>query len=185
MSVQVALLRGVMPTGRNRVPVAELKALLDDLGFTDVRTLLATGNAVFRSEGPKGAELEALLERSIEAKIGPRLDVMVRDAAQWKRIVAGNPFPEDAAEHPSKLLAVVLKAKPTAEGARAFEAAIVAPEKAKVVGDVAWAVFADARSLGKMLAPAAMKRTLGASGTARNWNTVLKIRDAVETLAAA
>ena len=183
MSVQVALLRGVMPTGRNRVPAAELKALLEDLGFEDARTLLATGNAVFRSRGPTGARLEALLERSITERIGPTLDVMVRSAAQWRRIVAGNPFPKDAAEHPSKLLAVVLKARPSAAGARAFEAGVAAPEKAKVVGDVAWAVFSDARSLGKMLAPAAMKRTLGGSGTARNWNTVLKIRDAVEALA--
>ena len=165
------------------MPAAELKALLDDLGFEDARTLLATGNAVFRSTGAKGAELEALLERSIAERIGPTLDVMVRDAAQWKRIVAGNPFPEDAAEQPSKLLAVVLKVKPTAEGARAFEAGVAAPEKAKVVGDVAWVVFDDARSLGKMLTPAGMRRTLGGSGTARNWNTVVKIRDAVDALA--
>ena len=181
--VQIALLRGVMPTGKNRVPMAELRALLEGLGFEDVRTLLATGNAVFRSTGPGGAALEALLEREIAARIGPQLDVMVRDALQWKRLAAANPFPEDAAERPGKLLAVVLKGKPAAAGARAFEAGVQAPEKAKVVGDVAWVLFTDARSLGRMLSPAVMKRTLAVSGTARNWNTVQKIAQAAEAAA--
>jgi uncharacterized protein (DUF1697 family) len=182
--VQIALLRGVMPTGKNRVPMAELRALLEDLGFAGARTLLATGNAVFRSSGPTGAELEALLERKIAEQIGPTLDVMVRDAAQWRRIVAENPFPEDAAERPGKLLAMVLKGRPTAEGARAFEAGAAAPEKAKVIGDVAWLVFSDAGTLLKMTGPAVMKRTLGCSGTGRNWNTVRKIQQAADEMAA-
>ena len=49
-AVQIALLRGVMPIGKNRVPMAELRALLSDLGFECVRTYIASGNAVFRSE---------------------------------------------------------------------------------------------------------------------------------------
>ena len=55
-NVQIALLRGVMPIGRNRVPMADLRELLTDLGFDGVRTYIASGNAVFRSDELAGAE---------------------------------------------------------------------------------------------------------------------------------
>jgi len=96
MSVHIALLRGVMPIGRNRVPMADLRKLLMDLGFDRVRTYIASGNAVFRSDELAGAALEALLEGEIAKRIGPSLDVMVRDACAWDRLIAANPFPEDA-----------------------------------------------------------------------------------------
>jgi uncharacterized protein (DUF1697 family) len=174
-AVQIALLRGVMPTGRNRVPMVELRALLEDLGFTDVRTYIASGNAVFRSNGPVGAELEALLEDAIAERIGPRLDVMARDADWWAAAMAACPFPEVAAERPSKLLMAVLKRAPGPEAARAFEALADPPDQAKVIGDVAWIVFTDAASL-KRFTPAGYKRTIGCSGTGRNWNTVVRLQ---------
>ena len=172
--VQIALLRGVMPTGRNKVPMAQLRAMLEDLGFTGARTYIASGNALFRSDRP-GAELEALLEREIAARIGPTLDVMVRDLDAWRAMMAQNPFPEDSAELPSKVLMTVLKGAPTEEAARAFEALAVAPDKCRVIGDVAWLVFTDAQSL-KAYTPAAYRR-LGFPGTGRNWNTVVKLRE--------
>jgi uncharacterized protein (DUF1697 family) len=183
MDVQIALLRGVMPTGRNRVPMAELRALLMDLGFDGVRTYIASGNAVFRSDEIAGAKLETLLEREIAKRIGPSLDVMVRNALAWDRLIAANPFPDEAAERPSKLLVTVLKSAPNKEGAHAFEALVESPDKCRVIGDVAWIVFTNAKSLSK-LTPAAYRRTLGVSRTGRNWNTVLKLRDLAAELGA-
>lgn len=174
--VQIALLRGVMPTGKNRVPMAELRALLGELGFEGVRTYIASGNAVFRSRGPVGAELEALLEDAIAERIGPRLDVMVRDRPWWEAAMAACPFPEVAAERPNRLLMTVLKGTPEPAGARAFEALAEPPDAVRVVGDVAWIVFSGADSL-KKLTPAACRRTLGPiSTTGRNWNTAVKLR---------
>lgn len=180
--VQIALLRGVMPTGRNRVPMADLRALLAELGFSDVRTLVATGNAVFRSPGPAGAELEALLEKAIAEKIGPLLDVMVRDAAAFARIVQSNPFPDDAAAMPSRVQATVFKTAPTPDQARAFEALVHPPERARVLGDVAWLVHPNGISASP-LRPADWKAAFGRlSGTARNWNTLSKIHAAAQAL---
>lgn len=181
--VQIALLRGVMPSGRNRVPMADLRALLAELGFTDVRTLVATGNAVFRSPGPNGAELEALLEKAIAEKIGPTLDVTVRDAAAFARIVQSNPFPDDSAAMPSRVQATLFKTAPTPEQARAFEALVQPPEKCKVLADVAWLVHPNGISASP-LRPADWKAAFGRlSGTARNWNTLSKIHAAAQALA--
>lgn len=175
-TVRIALLRGVMPSGRTRVPMAELRALLTALGFDGVRTWIASGNAVFRDPAGRGrAELEALLEREIARAIGPELDVMVRTAGEWEATLVANPFPQDAAERPSKLLVTALKGAPGAEGARAFEALARAPDQCRVIGDAAYLTFTDADSL-KAYTPAAYRRTLGCSGTGRNWNTAVKLQ---------
>ena len=70
----------------------------------------------------------------------------------------------------------LLKNTPNKDGIRAFEALVEPPDKCRVMDDVAWIVFTAAGSLSK-LTPAAYRRTLGVSGTGRNWNTVLKLRD--------
>ncbi|HEX2559502.1 DUF1697 domain-containing protein [Phenylobacterium sp.] len=182
-TIQIALLRGVMPIGRNRVPMAELRALLTDLGFTDARTLVATGNAVFRSPGPAGAELEALLEKAIADRIGPTLDVMVRDAAAFARIVRSNRFPEDSAAMPSRVQATIFKTPPTPDQSRAFEALVHPPEKARVLDDVAWLVHPNGISASP-LRPTDWKAAFGKlSGTARNWNTLSKVYEAAQALA--
>lgn len=165
-----------MPTGRTRVPMADLRAMLQDLGFEGVRTWIASGNAVFRApDGPTGAALEALLEREIASRIGPALDVMVRSPAEWDAAIAVNPFAQDAAERPGKLLLTALKAEPGEAGARAFEALAEAPDKCRVIGRHAYLVFTGAQSLSRYT-PAAYRRTLGCSGTGRNWNTALKLQ---------
>ncbi|HEY9218847.1 MAG TPA: DUF1697 domain-containing protein [Phenylobacterium sp.] len=181
--IQIALLRGVMPTGSTKVPMAELRALLQDLGFQDVRTLLATGNAVFRSGKLGGPKLETLLEKEIAAHIGPRLDVMVRDLAAFRKILAAAPFPAEAEAMPSKVLGTVFKTPPSPDQAHAFEAAITGPEKAKVVGDVAWVVHSNGVAASNVT-PQVYRRAFGKlSGTARNWNTFGKILAAAEALA--
>ncbi len=182
-TVQIALLRAVMPTGKNKVPMAALRAMLQSMGFSDVRTLLASGNAVFRSHGPTGAELEQLLEAAIAEHIGPKLDVMVRDASAWARIVAGNPFPAESDATPSRVLATVFKSAPPAEAARAFEAAVTGPEQARIVDDVLWAVYPEGIA-GSQLTPALFRRHLGSLvGTARNWNTVRKLQEVASGMA--
>ena len=182
-TVQIALLRAVMPTGKNKVPMAALRAMLEGLGLTDVRTLLASGNAVFRSSGPAGAELEGILEHAIAEHIGPKLDVMVRDAAAWAKIAAANPFPVQSDAIPSRVLATVFKSPPNPEAAGSIEAAATGPELAKIVDDVLWVVYPEGVA-GSGLTPAFFKRHLGPLiGTARNWNTVRKLRDVASGMA--
>jgi len=163
--------------------MAELRAMLESLGFTAVRTLLATGNAVFRSSGPTGAELEALLEAAIEKHIGPRLAVLVRDAQAFDRIVAANPFPQDSTTIPSRVIATLLRRPPAAEAAQAFEEAVMPPEKGKFVGDVLWLVHPEGISKSEIPTAAWRQALKDIPHTARNWNTMLKIQEAARTIA--
>src|ERR1700761_1607705 len=104
MTLHIALLRGVNVGGANRLPMAALKAMLTDLGFGRPRTLLQSGNAVFDSDSLEGADLEALLERELEARLGLRVAFRVRTIDEWEAVILHNPFPVEAANDPGHLL---------------------------------------------------------------------------------
>lgn len=174
MTVHVALLRGINLAGYKRVSMAELRDLVGDLGLSDARTLLQSGNLVFRSRGRKPAALEKLLESETEQRLGVRTEFFVRTAEQWREIVAGNPFEEEARRDPSHLLVMCLKAVPRAGAVESLRAAIRGRETVRGSGREAYFVYPDGIGRSR-LTSAVIEKQLGTSGTARNWNTVLKL----------
>jgi uncharacterized protein (DUF1697 family) len=174
MTTQIILLRGVNVGGNKPVAMAELKQWFARLGLTDARTLLQSGNVVVRSAGPGGSALEKRLETAAEQELGLKADFLVRSRAEWDALVAGNPFPAEAKADPSHLVALTLKAAPSAAQVAALAAAIPGREKSAVKGRNAYLYYPDGIGDSK-LTPALLDRTLGCRGTARNWNTVLKI----------
>src|ERR1700741_4600536 len=127
MTPQIALLRAVN-VGGVKVSMADLKTLLVDLGFEDVRTLLDSGNVVFRGKSDTGAELEKLLETELAQRAGRQTEFFVRTAEEWNSIIDRNPMTNEARRDPGHLLVVVLKSAPTNQEVDALRAAIVGPE---------------------------------------------------------
>jgi len=171
---QIILLRGVNVGGNKMVPMADLKVWLSKQGFAEVRTLLQSGNVVLRSAGPSGAKLEKQLAAAAAEDLKLKADFMVRTPAEWDRMIAANPFPAEAKSDPSHLVALVLKGAPAAAQMAALMAAIPGREQAVVTESVAYLYYPDGIGDSK-LTPALLDRTLGFRGTARNWNTILKI----------
>ncbi len=169
----IALLRAVNVGGNNKVPMAELRALMADLGVPGARTLLQSGNLVFTAPGT-AAEWGARLEAEIAARIGPRIDVMLRDAAEWTALMAANPFPDTAEARPNRLLVTALKSAPEEEAARALEASVTGPERLRVIGREIFVAYNDAM-VESRLTNGVIEKALGRRGTARNWNTVGKL----------
>jgi uncharacterized protein (DUF1697 family) len=93
MSTYVALLRAVN-VGGTKLPMADLRALLEGLGLTDVRTYLQSGNAVFGAGDDAGTatDLANAIAIRIERDVGPRVGVLVLRAAALDAVVAANPF---------------------------------------------------------------------------------------------
>jgi len=174
MSVQIALLRGVNVGGKTQVAMPALKALLAALEFGNPRTLLQSGNAVFESAELAGAALETRLEDELERLLGWRVAVRARSAADWAGVVAHNPFPDEAKADPGHLLVMFLKAAASAAKVEALQAAIVGRERLRAHGREVYIVFPDGIGRSK-LTPALMEKHLGAGGTGRNWNTVMKL----------
>ncbi len=174
MSKHVALLRAVNVGGRNAVAMSDLRDLLTDLGLTGARSLLQSGNLVFESDGRTGAELERLLESATAGRLGVTVDYLVRSAAEWQTLIACNPFREEAQRDPAHLLVVVLKAAPQAKDVKALSSAIEGPEYVAAVGRQLYAAYPAGQGRSKLTLPLIEKK-LGARGTGRNWNTVLKL----------
>ena len=127
MTLHAALLRGVNVGGRTKVAMADLRALCADLGFADVRSLLQSGNLVFR-DGRAGSKLETLLETEIAKRLGLKTVVFTRTGAEWSAIVDRNPFPDEAARDPGHLVVMVLKGKAKKAAVEALQARVTGPE---------------------------------------------------------
>ena len=89
-------LRGVTPTGKNRVPMAELRTALSNSGLADVKTYIQSGNVIAKSALDQSS-VEALVHGIIAKAVGANIVVIARTHGQLKRIVEGNPFPSSAA----------------------------------------------------------------------------------------
>ena len=174
----VALLRGVNVGGNKGVPMSALKAVAEALSLGSPATLLQSGNLVFSSEGKSAGALEPLLERAIKDDMGVETKVCVRTAALWTALVQANPFHAEAEADPGHLVLVAFKDAPKASGPEAIAKAYAGPERIELVSDHAFIVYPDGIGRSK-LTPALLARHLG-EGTARNWNTVLKIQAALK-----
>jgi uncharacterized protein (DUF1697 family) len=174
MAVHLALLRAVNVGGRQPILMAELRDLLLSLGFVGVRSLLQSGNLVFRSDARTGTDLEGFLEQEAAKRLDLHTDFMVRTEEEWKLIVADNPFPEEAKRDPGHLVVMFLKRTPSAKEVEALQAAITGPEIVGTKGREAYIVYPSGIGRSR-LTNTFVEKKFDTKGTARNWNTVLKL----------
>jgi uncharacterized protein (DUF1697 family) len=171
------LLRAVNVGGRNGLSMPTLRqALADDLTVAEIKTYGLSGNIVFTQKTPPPSigELESTLERAIGILFGLRPDIIIRSAEQWRGIIALNPFTEQASFDPAHLLLMAFKEEPVKDGLDGLADSIQGREKVHCVGSHAYIVYPDGIGRSK-LTGAVIERHLGVRGTARNWNTVLKL----------
>lgn len=180
MTHRIILFRG-MNTGGVRAPVGEQRAMAEAMGLKNPRTLLASGNLVVES-GRATAALETDIEQEMARRFDVKIAAMVRTPPQWADLIAANPFPQEAADQPAKVLAMVMK-----EGikAGAIEACRALAEGGEAVegrtlsgGDVLYFWFPNGQGQSGIFKKATPKM-LG-MGTGRNWNTVLKLSEMAE-----
>jgi uncharacterized protein (DUF1697 family) len=174
MAVHIALLRGINVGGHNQVAMSDLRDLFGALGLVGATSLLQSGNMVFQSDQLTGAALERLLEVETAKCLNVSADYLVRSAAEWKKIVARNPFPEEAKNDPAHLLVMFLKTAPPAKIVDALRASIEGPEIIRAGGKQLYIVYPAGIGRSK-LTGTLIEKKLGSRGTGRNWNTVLKL----------
>ena len=182
LTSHIALLRAVNVGGR-KLMMAELRDWATRLGLADVRTLIQSGNLLFRARATADAKLEARLEAGAKAAFGMDIDFIVRTADEWDAAIAANPFPDAAKDDPGHLLLMPLKGAPTAEGVAALREAIQGRETIEAHGRELYLVYPDGVGSSK-LTIGVIERKLGSTVTARNWNTTLKLATAARDLGA-
>ena len=172
MARQVAFLRGVNLGKTNRLAMADLKAALEGLGYTDVRTHGQSGNAVFDGTDA-AAKAERRIHDAVRKASGLDVAVVVRTRAQLARIVERNPL-GDVAKDPKKHLVVFLAAKPKASAVKALDPAEFEPERFAIDGREVHVWLPNGVQRAK-LGQSSWEPRLGVTGTARNWATVERV----------
>ena len=174
MPQYVAVLRAINLGAHNRIAMADLRAMCAKLDLGNTRTLLVSGNVVFESRLDSSKKLERLLEDASTTHLGVTTDYFVRSAKEWQEIIDANPFPAEASHDPGRVVMMCLRDAPSAAQVKTLQAAIKGGETVRAQGKQAYFVYPDGQGRSK-LTIAMIEKALGTRGTARNWNTVLKL----------
>jgi uncharacterized protein (DUF1697 family) len=160
MTAFVALLRAVNVGGTGKLPMTELKAMCEELGFGAVRTYIASGNVVFTSRKSESA-IKAALEKRLHSYAGAPVGVLVRSAAEMVQVSADNPFPKAA---PNRTVAIFLDKAPPEDALASIRGQN--NEELRLGRREIYVHYGDGMGTSKLVIPAAK------TGTARNMNTV-------------
>lgn len=164
------LLRGINVGRAKRLPMADLRALLTDLGYDGVRTVLQSGNAVV--DGPPDAPdgQAARVAAAIRDRLGLDVACIVLTAGHLRAVAAANPFAELAVDG-SRMMVHVLSADPDPALLVAHDPVALDPRHVRLGDRVIYQWCPDGLLAAPAVGPFAEKR-LGVTVTARNWNTV-------------
>jgi len=172
--VFVAFLRAINVGGRNLVSMSDLREIAAGLGLREPKTVLQSGNLVFESDEASPTDIETLLEAAIEIRTGLKIDFMVRSFDELRSVIAANPYPGAAEDGPSHLLVLFTKTDVDSGCIEPLRAAIKGRETAELGRRCVYLVYPDGIGTSK-LTSAILDSKLKSKGTARNWNTLLKV----------
>jgi uncharacterized protein (DUF1697 family) len=174
MPTFVALLRGINNIGKSkRVSMAELRALVCGLGYTDVVTLLNSGNVVFRAARGTPAKHAANIAAAVFTHFKVDVPVIVHSASELAAIVSENPIKAKADEH-SRFLVAFVRNSTARSSLRTIEPLVVPPEQFAIGKSAAYMLCA--AGIPESKAGRALIGKPGRLTTTRNLATVLKLR---------
>jgi uncharacterized protein (DUF1697 family) len=172
VSVVVALLRGINLGPKRRVAMADLRALLEEAGFENVRTHLQSGNVVLETDAAPD-EAARTIEERIAERVGFDVDVIVRTAPELADVAANSPF-ADVETDGSRHHVVFLPSEPDADALAELAEQDFEPDRYAARGREIYAWCPNGMRDSHLMRALADPR-LAPTGTVRNWNTVTKL----------
>jgi uncharacterized protein (DUF1697 family) len=179
MTTYVALLYSIIIDKTRRVAMADLRGIAETLGHANTRTLISTGNLIFEADEQPIDQLEAALEKGFADFHGKHVDIIIRSAEDWRRLVAANPFADESAAHPDRVAVRIMRDRARPEIAGFLKPYQTQGEQVSIVDGDVWIAFSGQPSQSKLLGQLAPKR-MGGIGTARNWNTVRRLGEMLD-----
>ncbi len=172
METKIAILRGINVGGKRIILMSDLKSLCAELGLEEVRTYIQSGNIIFKST-VKNSDLETKIEKSIKAKFGFDVPVIIRTSQELETAADKNPFYKPNSDI-NKLHLTLLKEKPATENIKQTEMYDYKPDKF-VIDDKDIFIFCDGQYHQSKLTNNFFEKKLNVGATTRNWKTVLKL----------
>ena len=154
--------------------MADLSRVFSELGYCDAKTLLQSGNVAFIGHASSCRDLEIQLQAECQARLGLDVAFFVRTAEEWTEVIEFNPFTPMALADPSHLVVHFLNEMPLAYDVDRVQGAIMGPEEIRAGSKHLYVTYPNG------IGTSTIGRTPGwnkltANGTARNWNTILKL----------
>ena len=160
------MLKGIN-LGKRTLIKADLLAAAEAAGFSDAKTLLASGNLVFEADEVRPHEVEERLEEAFEEKFGKHVDIIVRSECTWMALCSANPFKDGKG---NQVIVRVNRLPIDPQKVEALKPLLSEGQRMELIGCDLWIDFHGKPSQSKLLSALSTKR-MGV-GTLRNWNTV-------------
>jgi uncharacterized protein (DUF1697 family) len=175
----VSLFRGINVGGNQLVRMEALKGLHTSLGLDDVQTYIQSGNVVFTSDDADVAQIQKNIEDGFAQTFEFSVKVMVRTANQLNAIIGNNPFQEQAMRESNRIIALFLESYPISTALEDIQKTYKGPEEIHIIGKEAFIYYPEGQGRSK-LTNVFLEKKMKTAGTARNWNTVLKLQQLLE-----
>ncbi|PKK34792.1 hypothetical protein BWI96_20280 [Siphonobacter sp. SORGH_AS_0500] len=169
MPLFASLLRGINVSGHKKIPMAGLKTLYEELGFTNVKTYIQSGNVVFETEQEDQVLIQQKIERTIEATYGFDVTVFIRTAAELQEVINSNPF-----ETTEAVYVTFLAEKPSPERWTNLHSLDLGTEQLVLKNKDIFLQFPDGYGRAKLSNPF-LESKLKVKATTRNWRTINEI----------
>jgi uncharacterized protein (DUF1697 family) len=173
MTACIAFLRGINVGRAKRIAMADLREFVTELGYTNVRTLLNSGNVIFEANNPNRHEIASAIEAAVQSTFGFSASIFVITATDLNNIVQANPLQEIASD-PSKHLVAFVSQSSVLAKAKTLLATSWAPEAIAIGPKAVYLWCANGIIESKLMQ--AFARLAGDAATTRNWATLLKLQ---------
>jgi uncharacterized protein (DUF1697 family) len=176
MTEYAAFLRGINVGGNKKINMGDLKNALEPLGFTNVRTLLASGNVLFETRRADARALTRAIEGRIKKALGMEVSVILRTREQVRRLVASDPFKSVKVTPLTRLFVTLLGEKPRSE----LKIPYLSPDKSFRIfrvsdGEVCSVLTLTPRWGANLRQMDILEKEFGKKITTRTWNTIRKM----------
>ena len=170
----ISLLRAINIGGNNIVKMDILKEVYQSLGLKNIKSYLQTGNVAFETDEQNVFQLESMIEDGIGKRFGFRPKVIIRTLEELREVVAKTPFNDGKERLPNRLLVMFLAEQPTNEAKAQLAQINTSLEELHLIGKELYLYYPESVANSK-LNTNAIEKKLKLCGTARNWNTVVKL----------
>jgi len=174
MKPYIALLRGINVSGQKKMPMADLRAMLEKLNLKNASTYIQSGNIVFSSDGNNTHILEDIIKTEIRNTFGFDVPVLVKSKSDFETVLKQNPYTDQEAIEKKQVYFVLLKEKPSPELVETFQKEAFANEKFFITDDCVY-LFCQTGYGKAKLNNNLIERKLKVEATTRNHRTMLKL----------
>lgn len=173
----IAWLRAINVGGNRMVKMDALQKIFEQLGCTNVRTLINSGNVVFAHDKTPEVALRARIETTLKRELGFDVATILRTAKELEHLVKTDPFKNVRVDANMRLYVTFLAEKPTAAAWKTLQDLATPEQTFSQTDRELCTVYRKAKAVAEPFSNALMEKVLGTRATTRNWNTVQKMHN--------